>query len=292
MTMGSYDGAEICELVGIYILTRLATIIKKSDCGLYRDDGLVILRNVNGQQIDCTLKNTIKIFKDVGFSIGIETNSKVFDFLDIAFNLNNGIYKPYKKPNNTLLSVNKSSNYPPQIINQLPRTIRDRLSRNSSNKEVFDTSKGHHEEALKLSGYSIISLSFQQSSASHVKRQRNLNIIWFNKPYSRAVITNVAKKFLQLIDLHFPPSNKLHKIFNRNTVKVSYCCTQNVDNIKSTNKKLINSSNHHAQPCNYRKKEDFPLEGKCRTGNIIYKCIVSTSGHLDKVYLGTAEGDF
>ena len=45
--MGSYDdGAEICEQVGIYILTRLATIIKNSECGLYRDDGLVTLRNV------------------------------------------------------------------------------------------------------------------------------------------------------------------------------------------------------------------------------------------------------
>ena len=30
MTMDSYDGAEICKLVRIYILTRLATIIKKS----------------------------------------------------------------------------------------------------------------------------------------------------------------------------------------------------------------------------------------------------------------------
>ena len=45
-TMGSYDGAEIYELVGIF--TRPATIIKKSNSGLYRDDGLVILANVNG----------------------------------------------------------------------------------------------------------------------------------------------------------------------------------------------------------------------------------------------------
>ena len=62
--------------------------------------------------------------------------------------------------------------------------------------------------------------------------------------------------------------------------------------INSHNKKLINSSNHHEQPWNSRKKEDCPLEGKCRTENIIYKCIASTSGHPDKVYLGTAEGDF
>ena len=171
--MGSYDGAEICELVGIYILTRLATIIKKSDCGLYRVDGLVILRNVNGQQIDRTRKNIIKIFKDVGFSIDIETNSKVVDFLDITFNLNNGIYKPYKKPNGRLLYINKSSSHPPQIINQLLKIISDRLSRNSSNKEVFNTAKGEYEEALKCSGYSNISLSFHQSSASHVKRQRH-----------------------------------------------------------------------------------------------------------------------
>ena len=73
----------------------------------------------------------------------------------------------------------------------------------------------------------------------------------------------------------------------------NYCCTQNVGNIiKSHNKKLINSSNHHEQPCNCRKKEDCPLEGKCRTENIVYKCIASTSGPPDKLYLGTTEGDF
>ena len=211
-------------------------------------------------------------FNDVGLSIDIETNSKVVDFLDITFNLNNGIYKPQKKPNDRLLYINKSSNHPPQIINQLPNIISDRLSRNSSDKEVFNTAKGEHEEALKRSDYSNISLSFHQSSTSHVNRQHHRKIIWFNPPYSREVITNVAKKFLQLIDLHFPPSNKFHKIFNRNKVKVSYCCTQNMGNIiRSHNKKLINSSNHHEQPCDCRKTEDYPLEGKSRTENIIYK---------------------
>ena len=91
--------------------------------------------------MDRTCKNIIKIFKDVGFSIDIETNSKVVYFLDITFNLNNGIYKPYKKTNDTLLYINKSSNHPPETINQLPRIISDRLSRNPSNKEVFNTSK-------------------------------------------------------------------------------------------------------------------------------------------------------
>ena len=109
---------------------------------------------------------------------------------------------------------------------------------------------------LKHSGYSNISLSLQQSSTSHVKQQRHRNIIWFNPPYGRTVITNNGKKLLQLLDLHFPPWNKFHKIFDRDNLNVSYSCTQNVGNItKSHNKKLINSSNHHAQICNCRKKK-------------------------------------
>ena len=52
VTMGSYDGAEICELVDIYILSHLTTFIGKNDVGLYRDDGLIILRQLNGQQTE------------------------------------------------------------------------------------------------------------------------------------------------------------------------------------------------------------------------------------------------
>ena len=99
LTMGSYDGAEICELVGIYILSRLSTVIDKNDCGLYRDDVLLVLCNVNRQQIDCLRKN-IQLYKVIGFLIDIETNLKIVNFLDITFNLNNGTFKPYKKPNN------------------------------------------------------------------------------------------------------------------------------------------------------------------------------------------------
>ena len=115
--MGSYGGAKTCEYVGIYILTRLASIIKKNDCGLYRDDVLVILCNVNEQQIDRTRKNIIKIFKDVGFSIDIENNSNVVDLLDITFNLNNGINKPYKKTKRYTV-IYKQEFHPPATNNQ------------------------------------------------------------------------------------------------------------------------------------------------------------------------------
>ena len=44
--------------------------------GLYRDDGLVILRNINNQQTNKIRKNIIRIFKCIGFKIEITTNLK------------------------------------------------------------------------------------------------------------------------------------------------------------------------------------------------------------------------
>ena len=49
----------------------------------------------------------------------------------------------------------------------------------------------------------------------------------FDPPFSRNASTNFAKKLLQLVDKHFPISKWLGKTFNSNTMKVSYCCTQN-----------------------------------------------------------------
>ena len=45
VAMGSNDGAEICELVGIFILHLISQKYLMSDTGLYRDDGLAIIRS-------------------------------------------------------------------------------------------------------------------------------------------------------------------------------------------------------------------------------------------------------
>ena len=73
------------------------------------------------------------------------------------------------------------------------------------------------------------------------------------------------------------------------TIKMSYCCTQNVGHtIKSHNKKLTSSNNQAILPWNCRKKEECPLEGKCRANDIIYKCIASATDFPNNVYLETA----
>ena len=67
-TLGSYDRAEICELVWISILSCLPTITDKNDWGLYTDNGLLVLGNVNKQQIDCIRKMLLNYLKTLVFS--------------------------------------------------------------------------------------------------------------------------------------------------------------------------------------------------------------------------------
>ena len=115
------------------------------------------------------------------------------------------------------IDFNTSYSHPSQVIKQLPTSITKRLSNNSSNEEISNALKYEYETALKNSSYQQTKLIFSKKEQRKQKRIRNQNIIWFNPPFSRNVTTNVAKRFLNLLDIYFPKSNKLHKIFNRTT---------------------------------------------------------------------------
>ena len=151
VTMGSYDGAELCELIGIYIQSLLTNILSKNNMSLYRDDGLFILCKINKQRTD--RKKRISILKNIDFKIEIVTNRTEVDFLDVTFNLENNTYCPYKKPNDQLIYIDVSSNHPPQIKKKLRKIISDRLSRNFSNVDIFNNTKLEYEEALKKCGH-------------------------------------------------------------------------------------------------------------------------------------------
>ena len=45
--MGEFDGAEVCEAVGNFLLCQLSKNHNKKDIGLYRDNGLAIFKNVS-----------------------------------------------------------------------------------------------------------------------------------------------------------------------------------------------------------------------------------------------------
>ena len=92
----------------------------------------------------------------------------------------NGSYKPYKKINDALLYINKNSNHPPQIIKELPKIINDRLSRNYSNADIFNSSKEEYKTALKNSGYKNIDFKHIAENKNDNIRNWQRNIIWLN----------------------------------------------------------------------------------------------------------------
>ena len=94
VTEGSFDGAEACELVGLFLLNQLEDIITNGSVGVYRDDGLAVVHKYSGPQMDRLRKNIINFFRQHGFQITIEINLKITDFLDIYLDLENDKFYP------------------------------------------------------------------------------------------------------------------------------------------------------------------------------------------------------
>ena len=141
--------------------------------------------------------------------------------------LQNGTYGPHKKPSNRLLYIDKLSNHAPNVKKQISNSIQDRLSKNMSNEEIFNTASCEQNDALKKSEFKV---DFKYNKNQRQKpKYRTRNIIQFNSPFNTAVSTNVAKIFLRLINIHSPKCHRLH--INRKKVKVSYSCMQNVPKI-------------------------------------------------------------
>ena len=109
--MGSYDEAEVCELVGLYLLGKLAPLIGAKNVGLYRDDGLAVIHQANGPKMDRIRKDIMALFKSEGLSITIDTNLIETDFLDVLFNVEINNFFPYRMPSNTPLYIHFESNH-------------------------------------------------------------------------------------------------------------------------------------------------------------------------------------
>ena len=154
-------------------------------------------------------------------SITIQCNLKTVDFLDVTFDLDNNAYKPFRQENYKPIYINKHSNHPPSILKQLPKSIEKRISKTSSNKDIFDESIKPYKDALKESGFSE-ALNYIALTTNKKQNNRKWKIIWFNPPFSRSVKGNIGRIFLRLLLKQFPRSHTMHKIFNRNTVKISY----------------------------------------------------------------------
>ena len=100
VTMGSFDGAEICELVGRYILNmlnRVLHIVDPNDLGLYRDDGVAVVRNKSKNEANAIAKRLTAEFSKTGLRITTQSGVPIANFLDITLNLTENSNRPLRE---------------------------------------------------------------------------------------------------------------------------------------------------------------------------------------------------
>ena len=213
-------------------------------------------------------RRIIKFFQKHNLKITIEATIIQTDFLDVTLNLKTEKHWPFRKPNDQQLYININSNHPPSIKKALPNMISNRLSELSCNLDNFKKAIPQYKNAIKQSGYNN-NLIFSETQPK--KKSRKRKIIWFNPPFNNYVANNIGKEFLKLINKHFPPQHKLHKILNRNSIKISYSCMpKKKANITGHNKKLLEKeSSQQSKPC--KNKGIFPLKGSCRQQSVNYQ---------------------
>ena len=294
VTMGAPDGAETCEIVGLFLLKEVKENFPELDFGLYRDDGLATHDEMSEGENERTRQGLKKLFNEHDLRITFEApNLTTVNFLDVTLNLSTGKFSPYRKPNDEIKYVNAKSNHPPNVIRGIPKAVNKRLSAISSTQKEFDEAKEPYQEALNASGYQHHLEFEEQEQRTAKKSRRRRQILWYNPPWNEAVTTNIGKKFLTLLDKHFPKANQLHPLLNRNTVKISYSCTKNIKaTIQAHNAKTISTSTTSdttstSKKCNCQrqKKDKCPLRGNCYgQTNVVYRAKVLDTG---KEYIGS-----
>ena len=299
--MGAHDGAECCELVGLYLLNKITTkgsgVFSKLMVGLYRDDGLSIVRG-NPGEIERVTKKLHKLFETEGLKITCEVGKDGTDFLDLYFDLKFDKYRQWRKPNSEPLYVHKDSNHPPQVLKEIPNMIEKMVSNNSSTKAEFDKVKKEYQNSLKNSGF-IKKLQYKPKLPNQNNHKRKKKVIYYNPPWSDNMKTNLGQKFLALVDEYQEKfkGTVFEKIFTRATMKISYSTTRNMKaHIASHNMKILNKKDDtETAECNCRVNgPPCPLGGECQIKSVVYKATVTTKENnpIIKTYHGMTGGDF
>ena len=166
------------------------------------------------------------MFKNCELSIAVDINLKTVVYLDMTFNFEKNLYKRYRKPNNSLIYINKNSNHPPNILKHLLKSIAKCVSKTLSSEQIFNRPTKIYCKALRKDDLKYSPNEAQQIE-NNEERKCKRKIIWFNSHYSKNVKTNVGKVFLKLVKKLFRVSHILQKIFNKNTVY--YSCMKNTN---------------------------------------------------------------
>ena len=148
--------------------------------------------------------------------------------------------------------------------------VNKRLIDISSNEVVFNEAKKTYQDALTKAGHKH-TLIFEENRTRRPRKARSRKVTWYNPPWDNNAKGSLGKKFLQLVDKHFPKNHELSKILNRSTLKISYSMMPNMKSIisainrKKLDKTCNSRTNDNALKCTCHNKNDCPFvnDGKC-----------------------------
>ena len=195
-----------------------------------------------------------------------------------------------------------------------------------SDENIHKNERVHYEQLLKRDGYGRVVLNYKTPETEEERaeriRKREINrlkarqVSWFNPPYSRQVESgkSVGKAFFSALDSCFPIGHPLHKIFNRNTVNLSYPMMPNLGMlIKGKNKRILEDhirSEHEKdeikkqgeekktrgrpktiirKDCTCQRNKPCPLEGNCNVTDVVYQATILLEDSTSKYYVGQAK---
>ena len=313
VTMGSSDGAEISELVGLFLLDRLnkEEVLEAEYTGLYRDDGLAMVPagNRDGQKLR---ERIIKFFKKYGFGIEVSPVSTSVDYLDIRLHANKS-HEVYHKPNSNTNYVHSQSNHPKNILKNMSANTEQRISKLCSSEVLFNKHVDYYSSILKNSGHRSDLKYEKKPRKLQPGRTRTRKMVWYNPPFCLSVKTKIGKRFFEILNDHWPEPvphpntgvkperTGLNLILNKNTVKLSFSTMNNIAAVynlhnKTAQKMSENPPTTSEKMCSCPRTKTCPVGGKCLTKNVIYEAKVTEKSGFYKnqtsSYTGLASTTF
>ena len=100
ITMEEKHGAEICKLVGLYILNGIKSKLNVIKVGIYRDEGLIAIDKYSSGPHITEIKNKVHEYaNEIGIEIVLENPVYKINYLDLNLDSRNETFHPYRKPN-------------------------------------------------------------------------------------------------------------------------------------------------------------------------------------------------
>ena len=117
VTMGSFDGAETCDIVGLLLLLELSHLT--INVGLYRDN-LLSVSSLGARQVEKVGQQIREIFRRHGLGHKVEANMQATDFLDVFLDLKAGTRRAWVKPKQAIYYVHREYNHPTHVLKIIP----------------------------------------------------------------------------------------------------------------------------------------------------------------------------